>query len=107
MTWPRFSHAQVAQRVAGVTEGTLVPPAVLQQMLPKTDGSPLLVEAVTTAILASGQLTALAGHDALLGAFSAFTMPATLHDACMARLDRLVTAKAVAPYAAVIGRPWA
>ena len=32
------------------------------------------------------------------------TIPATLQDSLMARLDRLVTAKAVAQYAAVIGR---
>src|SRR5262249_60085927 len=34
----------------------------------------------------------------------ALAIPATLQDSLMARLDRLVTAKAVAQYAAVIGR---
>jgi predicted ATPase len=34
----------------------------------------------------------------------AVAIPSTLHDSLMARLDRLVTAKAVAQYAAVIGR---
>src|SRR4030095_6391966 len=33
-----------------------------------------------------------------------FAIPATLQDSLMARLDRLVTAKAVAQYAAVLGR---
>jgi predicted ATPase len=36
-----------------------------------------------------------------------FAIPATLQDSLMARLDRLVTAKAVAQYAAVIGRQFA
>ena len=36
-----------------------------------------------------------------------FAIPSTLQDSLMARLDRLVTAKAVAQYAAVIGRQFA
>src|SRR5262249_23016140 len=49
-------------------------------------------------------LTAVDGHYELIGSFSTFAIPATLRDSLMARLDRLVTAKAVAQYAAVIGR---
>src|SRR5437879_4734062 len=58
-------------------------------------------------ILESGQLTAVNEHYALTGPFSTFAIPATLQDSLMARLDRLVTAKAVAQYAAVIGRGFA
>src|SRR5262249_57470245 len=43
-------------------------------------------------------------HYALTGSFSTLAIPTTLQDSLMARLDRLVTAKAVAQYAAVIGR---
>src|SRR5262249_41029216 len=43
----------------------------------------------------------------LTGAFVTLAIPATLQDSLMARLDRLVTAKAVAQYAAVIGRGFA
>jgi predicted ATPase len=77
---------------------------VLQQIIAKTDGVPLFVEELTKAILESGRLTAVAGHYALTGSFSTCAIPATLQDSLMARLDRLVTAKAVAQYAAVIGR---
>jgi tetratricopeptide (TPR) repeat protein len=59
---------------------------------------------MTKAMLESDQLTAVDGHYALTGAFSTVAIPATLQDSLMARLDRLVTAKAVAQYAAVIGR---
>jgi predicted ATPase len=62
---------------------------------------------MTKAILESGQLKALDGHYELVGSFSTFAIPATLQDSLMARLDRLVTAKAVAQYAAVIGRQFA
>jgi predicted ATPase len=61
------------------------------------------IEEMTKALLESGQLTARDGHYALVGSVSTLTIPATLHDSLMARLDRLVTAKAVAQYAAVIG----
>jgi predicted ATPase len=40
----------------------------------------------------------------LPGPVSSLAIPATLHDSCVARLDRLVTAKAVTQYAAAIGR---
>src|SRR5262245_58199507 len=99
MTLNRLSHAQVEQIVAGVTKGKSFPPAVLHQIREKTDGVPLFVEELTKAILESGQLKALDGHYELTGALSTFTIPATLQDSLMARLDRLVTAKAVAQYA--------
>src|SRR5262249_44293469 len=102
-----LSHTQVAQIVAGMTDGKTFPAEVLQQIIAKTDGVPLFVEEITTFLLESGQLKAVDGHYALIGSFSTCTIPATLHDSLMARLDRLVTAKAVAQYAAVIGRQFA
>ena len=77
---------------------------VLAQVVEKTDGVPLFVEEITKAILESGHLKAVDDHYELTGSFSTLAIPATLQDSLMARLDRLVTAKAVAQYAAVIGR---
>ena len=90
-----------------MTDGKTFPPEVLGQIVEKTDGVPLFVEEITKAILESGQLKAVDGHYELTGSFSTFAIPATLQDSLMARLDRLVTAKAVAQYAAVIGRQFA
>jgi class 3 adenylate cyclase/predicted ATPase len=104
ITVNRLSHAQVEQIVTGVTNGRTLPQEVIQQIIEKTDGVPLFVEEMTKAILESGQLTAVDGHYELVGSLSTLTIPATLQDSLMARLDRLVTAKAVAQYAAVIGR---
>src|SRR5262249_6878894 len=59
------------------------------------------------AIVESGQLKAVDGHYELIESFATFAIPTTLQDSLMARLDRLVTAKAVAQYAAVIGRQFA
>jgi class 3 adenylate cyclase len=104
ITVNRLSHAQVEQIATGMTDGKTLPAAVLQQIIAKTDGVPLFVEEITKAILESGQLTAVDDHYELTGSLRTLTIPATLQDSLMARLDRLVTAKAVAQYAAVIGR---
>jgi predicted ATPase len=104
ITVNRLSHTQVAHIVTRMTEGKTLPHEVLTQIVEKTDGVPLFVEEITKSLLESGQLTVVEDHYALTGALSALTIPATLHDSLMARLDRLVTAKAVAQYASVIGR---
>jgi len=103
----RVSHAQVEQIVAGISDGKTLPAEVLQQIIAKTDGVPLFVEEMTKAILESGQLKALDGHYELVGALSTLTIPATLQDSLMARLDRLVTAKGIAQIGAIIGRQFA
>jgi predicted ATPase len=77
---------------------------VLTQIIEKTDGVPLFVEEITKSLLESGHLKEVDDHYELIGSLSTFAIPATLQDSLMARLDRLVTAKAVAQYAAVIGR---
>ena len=107
MTLNHLSHAQVEQIVTDMTDGKTLPQEVLTQIVEKTDGVPLFVEEMTKAILASGQLTAVDGHYALGGSLSTFTIPATLQDSLMARLDRLVTAKGVAQMSATIGRQFA
>jgi predicted ATPase len=107
MTLNRLSPTQVAQIVTGMTEGKAFPEAVLQQILEKTDGVPLFVEEITKFLLESGQLKALDGYYVLAGSLQALTIPATLQDSLMARLDRLVSAKGVAQLGAVIGRHFA
>jgi class 3 adenylate cyclase/tetratricopeptide (TPR) repeat protein len=104
MTVHRLSNVQAGQVVEKVTAGRSLPLAVLQQLIEKSDGVPLYLEEMTKAVLESGTLQAVHEHYELVGAFSSLAIPATLQDSLMARLDRLVTAKAVAQYAAVIGR---
>jgi class 3 adenylate cyclase/predicted ATPase len=104
ITVNRLFHTQVEQLVNRMTDGKIFPQEVLAQVVEKTDGVPLFVEEITKSLLESGQLQAVDGHYKLTGSFSTFAIPATLHDSLMARLDRLVTPKAVAQYAAVIGR---
>src|SRR5262249_25563255 len=100
----RLSQPQVERMTERVTGGKTLPPEVCQQIIARTDGVPLFVEEMTKAILESGALKEGDTHYELTGSLSTFAIPATLQDSLMARLDRLVTAKAVAQYAAVIGR---
>jgi class 3 adenylate cyclase/predicted ATPase len=104
ITVKRLSHAQVEQIVNCLTDGKILPPEVLAQIVERTDGVPLFVEELTKAVVESGYLQDVHGHYELTGALSTLAIPATLQDSLMARLDRLVTAKAVAQYAAVLGR---
>jgi predicted ATPase len=104
ITVNRLSQPQVERMVERIAGEKTLPAEVLQQIIAKTDGVPLFVEKMTKAILESGHLKAVEGHYERIGSFATFAIPATLQDSLMARLDRLVTAKAVAQYAAVIGR---
>src|SRR5215467_12545497 len=104
VTLDRLSRPQSERMAAQVAGGKRLPEEVLRQVVEKTDGVPLFVEEMTKAVLESGILQDVNGHYELTGSVSVFAIPATLHDSLMARLDRLVTAKAVAQYAAVLGR---
>ena len=96
ITVNRLSHTQVEQIVTGMTDGKTFPAEVLQQIIEKTDGVPLFVEEMTKAIWNPDSSQHVDGHYELTGSFSTFAIPATLQDSLMARLDRLVTAKAIA-----------
>ena len=107
VTVNRLAQHQIARMMERVAGEETLPPEVFQQIIDKTDGVPLFVEEITKAVLESGALQDVDGPYVMTGTLSSFTVPATLHDSLMARLDRLVTAKAVAQYAAVIGRQFA
>jgi class 3 adenylate cyclase/predicted ATPase len=104
ITVNRLSRHQIERMTAEVAGGKLLPVQVLTQISEKTDGVPLFVEEITKSLLESGQLKAVEDHYELTAPFSTFTIPATLQDSLMARLDRLVTAKGIAQIGAIIGR---
>src|SRR5262245_16316903 len=104
MTLHRLQADDVKRMVHQITEGRALPTEVLVQLVDKTDGVPLYVEEMTKAVLESGLLKEVDDHYELADALSSFTIPSTLQDSLMARLDRLGTAKSVAQQAAVMGR---
>jgi tetratricopeptide (TPR) repeat protein len=104
MTLGNLGSTQVEAIATTVAGGKALPPAILAQIAEKTDGVPLFVEEITKAILESGVLREVDGRYELTGPLETVTIPITLHDALMARLDRLATAKSLAQLGAVIGR---
>jgi class 3 adenylate cyclase/predicted ATPase len=104
LTLTRFERPEVEAIVQRVAGGKALPPDLLRQIVLKTDGIPLFIEELTKMLLESGALRAINGHYELAGPMSALTIPTTLHDSLMARLDRLSSIKEVAQLGATIGR---
>ena len=107
LTLQRLAQAEVARVVTHVVDGKALPPAVLQEVVRKTDGVPLFVEELTKTVLESGLLEEHEDRYVLHDPLPPLAIPATLHDALLARLDRLAAAKVVAQLGATIGRTFA
>ncbi len=104
LTLSRLGQPDVAVMVEQVTGGKALPTEVVRQIASKTDGVPLFVEELTKMVVESGVVRAVNSHYELTGPLAALTIPSTLQDSLMARLDRLGTAKEVAQHGATIGR---
>ncbi len=87
LTLNRLGRAGVEAIVARLG-GDHLPGATLDAIIARTDGVPLFVEELTKAVLETGEAS----------------IPASLHDLLMARLDRIPEVKEVAQTAACIGR---
>jgi class 3 adenylate cyclase/predicted ATPase len=107
LTLRRLAPAQVTRLASHIAGDKILPPAVLEEVVRKTDGVPLFVEELTKVALESGLLQEQEDRYDLTSPLPPLAIPATLHDALMARLDRLAAAKLVAQLGAVIGRTFA
>src|SRR5262249_1127289 len=104
MTLAPLTRPHVEAMVQGMLRGHHLPAAVLEQIRAQTDGNPLFVEEVTKAVVEAGLSTGSPAQDAGSGPLPVLAIPATLHEALMARLDRLGSAKGVAQLGATLGR---
>lgn len=101
----RLNRAGTQAIVARVTRGKSLPDALLDKVVAATDGVPLFIEEITKGLLESGVLRETATSWQLEAPLAHLTIPTSLHDSLMARLDRLQSVvKEVAQTAAVIGR---
>ena len=100
----KLTRAQSAAMVSALAGGKALPAGLLEQILTKTDGVPLFVEELTKSILESGELTEVGDHYEYGGSARAVTIPTTLRDSLMARLDRFMPTKEIAQIGAAIGR---
>jgi class 3 adenylate cyclase/predicted ATPase len=89
--------------VEEMTGGKALPGAVRETILDWSDGVPLFVEELTRQLLESGPLRDV-GEQYVLDTDLAVSVPATLHDLLVARLDALGSAKVTAQIASTLGR---
>src|SRR5207237_3770952 len=75
VTLNRLGKTECAELIVGVPNAKALQPAVIEDIVAKTDGVPLFIEELTKTVVES------AGSDQP-------SVPATLHDSLMARLDR-------------------
>ena len=100
----KLTRAQSAAMVSALAGGKALPASLLEQVLTRTDGVPLFVEELTKSILEAGELTEAGDHYEYVGSARSVTIPATLRDSLMARLDRFMPVKEIAQIGAAIGR---
>lgn len=105
--WPTSGHVRVElgrlpagsaeQIVSELCRDRGLDPAMIRMIVHRTDGVPLFVEELTKTVLEAGTPGAVDEHDPT-------SIPETLHDSLLARLDRQGAAKGVAQIAACVGR---
>ena len=97
----RRDCADIVEKVAG--EDTL-PNEIRDQIIAKAEGVPLFVEELTKTVLESGPLMRLGERYDSSQPLPPLSVPASLRDSLVARLDRLGPIKEIAQLAATLGR---
>ena len=100
----RLGRRHSAAMVVNQCDGKNLPAALLDQILDQADGIPLFLEELTTAVLSSDLVEDAGESYALTAPLGSLSIPATLQDSLLARLDRLAPVKEVAQLGATIGR---
>src|SRR5262249_49410726 len=90
----RLTRGQIAEMVRAQTGDAATPQAVIDQIADRTDGVPLFVEEFTRLMMESGPEPGGV----------ATTIPASLQDLLLARLDRMASDREVVQLGATIGR---
>jgi class 3 adenylate cyclase/predicted ATPase len=103
VTLSRLSSRDAGAMIDNLSRGTELPPRVREQLAERADGVPLFVEELTKTILESNMLD-ISPDGNISGALKEASIPATLRDSLMARLDRLNTVKLTLQIAATLGR---
>jgi predicted ATPase len=104
ITLNRLERPEVEALIVQQAGGKALPSEVVEHIVNRTDGVPLYVEELTKAILEADFLRERDGGFELTAPLSGVTIPATLQDSLMARLDRLPIIREVAQLGAVLGR---
>ena len=111
MLFRSLERPQVLALVQRLGKGKALPEEVLEHIVAKTDGVPMFVEELTRTILGCGLVRDAGAAYELTGPWSGpsarLSIPATLQESLMARLDRTPGVREVAQLGAVLGREFA
>ena len=100
----RLTRRQIADLVGRKVGLKNVPAAVVEQLAARTDGVPLFIEEFAKMLEETGFLRGSDGEMSLTGSFPVDTIPASLQDLLLSRLDRMPGVKDVAQLGATLGR---
>lgn len=86
------------------TKGKPLPKEILHQIAMKTEGVPLFVEELTKMLITSEFLEEKDDGYEIKGSINNISIPSTLQDSLLARLDRLSNVKQIVQIGSVLGR---
>ena len=98
----RLRRDRMVAMVEGLAGAERLPEGMIDRIIDRAGGVPLFIEELTRHVIESLSQSEQRGDGA--SDLEDFSIPATLQDSLMARLDRLGRGKAAAQIAAVIGR---
>ncbi len=100
----KLTPAHSGSLIDEILGGKALPPGLADQIIARAGGVPLFVQELTKTILESGDLIVEGDRYAYKGSSANVTIPETLRDSLMARLDRVPESKEIAQVGSVIGR---
>ncbi len=100
----RLGDAAARALMVQTTAGKRMPEEIQAHILAKAEGVPLYIEELTKALVESPILQENEYEYQLLGEFQPKSVPESLQDSLMARLDRMAPVKEIAQIGAVLGR---
>ena len=103
----RLERPEVEGMILQQSKGKPLPAEVVDYVVSKADGVPLYVEELSKAVLEASFLREKQDRYELAGPLSSVTIPVTLQDLLMARLDRVPTVREIAQIGSILGREFA
>jgi class 3 adenylate cyclase/tetratricopeptide (TPR) repeat protein len=100
----RLERTQTESMIRAIAHGKSLPSDVVDVVVAKTEGVPLFTEELVKMILESDLLREESDRYDLVRPLPTMTIPTTLQNSLMARLDRLNGAKEIAQIGATFGR---
>jgi class 3 adenylate cyclase/tetratricopeptide (TPR) repeat protein len=104
LTISRLSRREVTEMTHLALRKQRVPNSVMQGIINKSDCIPLFVEELVRGVVEPPGAATRSGNDQKMDPLASWSVPVSLRDSLVARLDRAPQGRAVAQIAAVVGR---